>query len=499
VEHVRPGHPPLVPDDGGLRLYTFRLTNEAGQTSLVKFHWKPKLGVHSLTWEEAQLIGGLDPDFHRRDLADAIEAGAYPEWELGVQVFPDNTEQSFEGIDLLDPTKIVPEELAPVQRIGRMTLTANPTNFFAETEQVAFHPGHLVPGIDVTDDPLLQVRLFSYLDTQISRLAGPNFSQIPVNRPHAPVNDMFRDGWHRDGVHAGAAPYRPNSLDGGCPFTATAADGAYVEAPVVVPTAGKVREVSASFADHLSQARMFYRSMSPVEQEHIIRAYTFELGKCYEQAVKERQLLCLANIDETLCREVAAGLGLSAPSPTESVPEVEPSPALSQVGSSWPSDGRVVGIVVDVDGDLAGVDEARTTVFQAGMVPLLVAARGGTLPDGTPIQRTFLTARSVEYDALLLAAAPGPAPDALVTRDAKAGAAGTTTLDPRVVLLLGETWRQAKAIGAWGAGRTALSAVDIPPDAPGVETGDGVADVLGPVLAQMGKHRAWERFAVTVG
>jgi catalase len=309
---------------------------------------------------------------------------------------------------------------------------------------------------------------------------------------------MFRDGWHQDGVHAGAAPYRPNSLDGGCPFTATAPDGAYVEAPVIVPTAGKVREVSASFADHFSQARMFFRSMSPVEREHIIRAYTFELGKCYEQAVKERQLQCLANIDETLCREVAAGLGLPAPAPSESVPDMEPSPALSQVGSSWPSDGRVVGIVVDVDGDLTGVEEARTTIFQAGMVPLLIAARGGTLPDGTPIQRTFLTARSVEYDAVLLAGSPGPAPDALVNRDAKAGAAGTTVLDPRVALLLDEVWRQAKAIGVWGPGRTALEAVAISPEAEGVETGDAVGDVLGPVLDAMTRHRAWDRFAVTV-
>jgi catalase len=482
----------------GFGIHTFRLGDDDGGTTLVKFHWKPRLGVHSLTWEEAQLVGGLDPDFHRRDLYDAIEAGAFPEWELGIQVFPDTAEQTFEGIDLLDPTKIVPEELAPVQPVGKMVLDANPTNFFAETEQVAFHPGHLVPGIDVTDDPLLQVRLFSYLDTQISRLAGPNFAQIPVNRPHAPVNDMFRDGWHQDGVHAGAAPYRPNSLDGGCPFTATATDSAYVEAPVVVPTAGKVREVSASFADHFSQTRMFFRSMSPVEREHIIRAYTFELGKCYEQAVKQRQLQCLANIDETLCREVAAGLGLPAPAPTESVPDVEPSPALSQVGSSWPTDGRVVGIVVDVDGDLTGVEEARTTIFQAGMLPLLIAARGGMLPDGTPIQRTFLTARSVEYDAVLLAGSPGPAPDALVHRDAKAGAAGTTVLDPRVALLLDEVWRQAKAIGAWGPGRTALEAVAVSPEAEGVETGDAVGDVLGPVLDAMTRHRAWDRFAVTV-
>ncbi len=204
----------------GFGVHTFRLLNAAGETSLVKFHWKPVLGVHSLVWEEAQMLAGLDPDFHRRDLADAIESGAFPQWELGVQVFEDTPEQTFQGIDLLDPTKIVPEEDAPVQPIGLMTLTANPTNYFAETEQVAFHVGNLVPGIDVTDDPLLQARLFSYVDTQLTRLGGPNFHQIPINRPHAPVNDMLRDGFHQDAVHGGVAPYRPNSLDGGCPFHA---------------------------------------------------------------------------------------------------------------------------------------------------------------------------------------------------------------------------------------------------------------------------------------
>src|SRR5690625_2831823 len=199
----------------GFGIHTFRLENADGTTSLAKFHWKPVLGVHSLTWEEAQLLGGADPDFHRRDLADAIESGAHPAWELGIQVFPDEPEQEFEGIDLLDPTKIVPEELAPVQPIGKLTLNRNPRNYFAETEQVAFHPGNLVPGIDVTDDPLLQVRLFSYLDTQLIRLGGPNFNQLPINRPHAPVNDMFRDGYGQQADHAGVAPYRPNSLDGG--------------------------------------------------------------------------------------------------------------------------------------------------------------------------------------------------------------------------------------------------------------------------------------------
>ena len=299
----------------GFGVHTFRLLNAAGETSLVKFHWKPVLGVHSLVWEEAQMLAGLDPDFHRRDLADAIESGAFPQWELGVQVFEDTPEQTFQGIDLLDPTKIVPEEDAPVQPIGLMTLTGNPTNYFAETEQVAFHVGNLVPGIDVTDDPLLQARLFSYVDTQLTRLGGPNFHQIPINRPHAPVNDMLRDGFHQDAVHGGVAPYRPNSLDGGCPFHAGADDAAFVEAAVSVAGA-KTRSAPASYDDHFSQVRQFWLSMTPVERDHIVLAYTFELSKCFEQTIRERQLVALANVDPELCQRVATGLGLPAPEPT---------------------------------------------------------------------------------------------------------------------------------------------------------------------------------------
>ncbi len=193
----------------GFGVHTFRLVNKAGETSLVKFHWKPLAGVHSLVWEEAQIAAGCDPDFHRRDMADGIEAGAFLEWELGIQVMPDDGTDSFEGIDLLDPTKLVPEELAPVQLIGKMTLNRNPTNYFAETEQVAFHTGHLVPGIEVTNDPLMQARLFSYLDTQITRLGGPNFAQLPINRPHCPVNDMLRDGMHQSAIHTGVARLSP--------------------------------------------------------------------------------------------------------------------------------------------------------------------------------------------------------------------------------------------------------------------------------------------------
>jgi catalase len=485
----------------GFGVHTFRLTNEAGETSLVKFHWKPKLGVHSLTWEEAQLLGGLDPDFHRRDLADAIEAGAHPQWELGIQVFPDDPEQTFEGIDLLDPTKMVPEELAPVQPVGQMTLNANPVNFFAETEQVAFHVGHVVPGIDVTDDPLMQARLFSYVDTQLTRLGGPNFNQIPINRPHAPVNDMLRDGFHQDGVHGGAAPYRPNSLDGGNPFPAGADAGAFVEAPVRIPETSKVRAAPASFADHFSHARLFYASMSAVERQHIIRAYTFELGKCYEQAIKERQLQALAEIDADLCEQVATGLGLPAPSATLPPTEATPSPALSQVGSRWPVDGRTVGIVVDADDPgadgLAELSSLRSAIFGAGMVPLVIAAHGGQVAGEIPVQRTFATGRSVELDALLLATCPPPAPDALPSRDEKAGAAGGPTgssVDPRVRLLVEECYRHAKAIAAWGSGVDALAAGGCTADDVGVVVGDSGSAVLDEVLGLLASHRVWERF-----
>ncbi len=483
----------------GFGVHTFRCVNAQGETSLVKFHWKPVLGVHSLTWEEAQMLAGMDPDFHRRDLADAIEAGAYPQWELGVQVFPDNPEETFGDIDLLDPTKIVPEEEAPVQAVGLLTLTGNPTNFFAETEQVAFHVGNLVPGIDVTNDPLLQARLFSYVDTQLTRLGGPNFPQIPINRPHAPVNDMLRDGFHQDAVHAGVAPYRPNSLDGGCPFHAGGAkDAAFIDVPARVADSVKVRANPASYDDHFSQVRQFWLSMTPPEKEHIVLAYTFELAKCYEQAIKERQLLALANIDPDLCAQVAAGLGLPAPKPSVPLVELEPSPALSQLGSTWPTDGRMVGIVVDPDGDLSGVEEVAAAVKAAGMVPLIVAPHGGTLDNGLAVQRALGATRSVEFDAVLLAGSPAPASDALIARDSKSGEPSAPVVDPRVELLLQECFRHAKALGAWGAGVEALELAGITADEAGVVTGDEPTEVFAAVHEFLGAHRVWERFDTTV-
>jgi catalase len=462
----------------GFGVHTFRLSNRRGKTCLVKFHWKPVAGVHSLVWEEAQIAAGCDPDFHRRDMADAIEAGAFFEYELGLQVMPDDGTDSFEGIDLLDPTKIVPEELAPIEPVGKLTLNRNPTNYFAETEQVAFHTGNLVPGIEPTNDPLMQARLFSYLDTQLTRLGGPNFTQLPINRPHCPVNDMLRDGMHQTAIHTGQAPYRPNSIDDGEPEVADAGQGGYVPTPRQVE--GPVeRAQPESFEDHFSQAAMFYRSLSDVERVHIVEAFTFELGKCYEQAIKERELQVLANVDADLCEQVAAGLGL--PVPKGSPPKkVTLSPALSQIyAEPGPVDGRKVGIIADAAADLAGVSKLIKAITAAGAVPLLTAPVGGVLKSGRrseTVERTLLTARSIEYDALVVADGMAPADDI------------------KLVILLQEAYRHCKPLAAWGSGAAVLQSAGIPRDGAGVLLSDGVDRAfVGELTAALGLHRVWDR------
>lgn len=461
----------------GFGVHTFRLVDKTGESVLAKFHWKPAAGVHSLVWEEAQIAAGVDPDFHRRDMADAIEAGAPFEYELGLQVMPDDGTDTYKGIDLLDPTKIVPEEMVPVELVGKLTLDRNPTNYFAETEQVAFHTGNLVPGIEPTNDPLMQARLFSYLDTQLTRLGGPNFSQLPINRPHCPVNDMLRDGMHQTAIHTGLAPYKPNSIDGGEPETAEANQGGYVQTPRMVegPT---VRDQPASYDDHFSQAAMFYRSLSRVEQIHIIEAFTFELGKCYEQAIKERELEVLANVDTELCEQVAAGLGLAAP---EGNPpkDVTLSPALSQIyAEPGPVDGRKVAIIADAGSDLAGVKTLIEAVLAEGAVPMLTSPVGGVLKSGRRseiVERTFLTARSIEFDAVVVAA-------------------GTTGGDIKLNILLQEAFRHCKSIGAWGDGLSVLELAGIGSDDAGVLVADDVdTSFTAALTAALGLHRVWDR------
>jgi len=460
----------------GFGVHTFRLVNAAGQSSLVKFHWKPTAGIHSLVWEESQKLGGIDPDFHRRDLWNAIEAGAFPQWDLGVQVMPDSPEQTFEGIDLLDPTKIVPEELCPVRLVGRMTLDANPANFFAETEQVAFHPGHLVPGIDLTDDPLLHARLFSYLDTQITRLGGPNFAQLPINRPVAPVNDNLRDGYGQQAVHTGRTAYSPNTVGGGCPFAT--GDAGYVHFPQ--PVEGiKARRRPQSFDDHFSQATLFWNSLSEPEREHEVGAFSFELSKVADPAIVARMVANLADVDGDLADQVATHLGLSAPVGDPFV-DVGSSPALSLAPEeSGPIEGRVVGVLVTAGSDSAGVAALRKTLKLAGAALHVIAPHGGTVkgtgPTPLTADATVFNADSVVYDALVVAGGTGP-------------------LDPKSAMMVQEAYRHHKTLAAWGSGVEALLEAGVGEEAAGVVTGPKVAKPFSDALVEaLGWHRYWER------
>ncbi|HSN48711.1 MAG TPA: catalase, partial [Flavobacterium sp.] len=299
----------------GFGVHTFRFINAKNESHFVKFHWKPKLGTHSVVWDEAQKISGKNSDFHRQYLWEAIDCGQFPEWELGVQIIPEADEHKFD-FDLLDPTKLVPEETVPVTIIGKMVLNRNPDNFFAETEQVAFHPGHVVPGIDFSNDPLLQGRLFSYTDTQLSRLGSPNFHEIPINRTIAPMHNNQRDGHMRQEINVGRVSYHPNSLGGGCPFQTKIEEGGFTSFNERVD-AHKVRDRSESFSDHFSQATLFFNSQTQTEKNHIVKALRFELGKVDTVAIRIRMLGLLSQIDNGLANKVAKGLGLKVPAAPE--------------------------------------------------------------------------------------------------------------------------------------------------------------------------------------
>ncbi len=396
----------------GFGVHTFRLVNAEGQSTMVKFHWRPKAGVHSLDWDECVKLYGADPDFHRRDLWEAIEAGAFPEWELCFQMFSEEEAERF-TFDVLDATKIVPEELAPLVPVGKMVLNRNPDNFFAETEQVAFCAAHIVPGIDFTNDPLLAGRIHSYQDTQISRLGGPNFHEIPINAPVAQVHNNQRDGMHRQAINRGRVAYEPNSLGGGCPFQAGGAGFKSFREPV---SGDKVRAKPEKFADHFTQATLFYNSQSPIEKRHILRGFRFELTKVQVPAVRQRVVSMLANVDRQLAEELAAELGMPMPDPMPRLleqppkPEVDVSPRLSMF--SLPGDGdirtRRVAILI-ADGVDGGAAEAlHSGLASLGAVPRFVGVRLGAVraKDGQMLEAevSLETTPSVLYDAV---AVPG--------------------------------------------------------------------------------------------
>lgn len=409
----------------GFGVHTFRFVNAAGESIFCKFHWTPLAGTHSLVWDEAVKISGADPDFHRRDLWEAIEAGEFPEWELGVQLFTEEQASTF-PFDILDPTKIVPEELIPVTRIGKMTLNRNPDNFFAETEQVAFCTAHVVPGIDFTNDPLLQGRIHSYLDTQLTRLGGPNFHEIPINSPVAPIFNNQRDGFHRQAIHRGRVNYEPNSLAGGCPFQAGIAG--FTSFPETI-SEDKVRGKPELFADHYSQARLFWQSQTVAEQMHIIAAFRFELSRVQFLSVRKRVVSLLVNVDPILAEGVADGLGIVLPPPAPVYANLpmhvyDPSPALSLL--SRPGTKRIrtrrVAILVGNKINAEAVASIYTDLLSDGAVPRIVASRLGQVAtlDGKAldVEISLEASPSVLYDGLVIADGDGSVEDLLMDADA---------------------------------------------------------------------------------
>lgn len=387
----------------GFGVHTFRLVNAKGDSTFVKFHWRPVLGLASTLWDEAVKIAGADPDYHRRDLWQAIDAGDYPEWTLNIQAFDQATADKLD-FDILDPTKIIPEEVIPLTPIGRMVLNENPVNFFAETEQIAFHPGHIVPGIDFTPDPLLQGRLFSYLDTQLSRLGGPNFHEIPINRPVCPMRNFQRDGHMRMNLQPGRVNFEPNTLDPDSPRE----NPMRGFASFPDPNAGsKLRQRPESFADHYSQARQFWRSMTPPEQSHIVNAFTFELSKVETPAIRTRMLGHLDLIEPELGKRVAKAMGMEGQSETiaPAVPprdNLKPSPALSIIAKAPQTlKGRVVAALVTDGSDSRAVQRLRQALKKEGAQLKLVAPQVGKLKGGLVPDMQLDGAPSVLFDAVV--------------------------------------------------------------------------------------------------
>ena len=480
----------------GFGVHTFRLIAADGSSHFVKFHWRPLAGTHSLDWDEAVKISGADPDFHRRDLWEAIECGAYPEYELGMQIFTEAQAEGF-SFDVLDATKIVPEELVPVRVVGKMVLNRNPDNFFAETEQVAFCAAHIVPGLDFTNDPLLAGRIHSYVDTQISRLGGPNFHEIPINSPVAQAHNNQRDGMHRQTINRGRVAYEPNSLGGGCPFQAGAAGFSSFREPM---GGDKVRGNPERFADHYTQATLFWNSQTPVEKAHIVRAFRFELTRVQTPAIRQRMVSVLRNVAQELAEAVALGLGIDLPPAqpralqTKVVPEVESSPALSlfaRPGERTIRMRRVAILVAD------GVNGESARAIHAGL-----SQRGGRAPfcrlrlgrvqstEGNQIE-VDVTAEampSVLFDAVVV---PGGHED-MVKVFANAGP---------VLEFIGQQYRHCKPILVLGNGRAVAERAGVKLVLPSGELDSGVlyfqdenfGEVLPQFLEAIAAHRHFAR------
>ena len=488
----------------GFGIHTFRLINKEGKAHFVKFHWKPKLGVHSVTWEEAVKISGADSDFHRRDLWNAIEAGQYPEWELGIQVVPEEDEHKYD-FDLLDATKLIPEEMVPVQIIGKMVLNRNPENFFAETEQVAFLPGNIVPGIDFTNDPLLQGRLFSYRDTQLSRLGSHNFHQIPINRPVVPVYNNQRDGHMQMEIPKGRTAYYPNTIGGGCPYLNRVEEGGFESYQEKID-AHKIRNRSESFTDHFSQPALFYRSLASWEQQHVINAYSFELGKCEIKDIQKRMLYLISQIDQDMAKKVADNLGLEVPSevegplnqaigananvekhqPKEKKVYLEKSKQLSQDQTVFDTmQSRQVAILAANGFCMDDFEQFKKAITENSGMVKIVAPHGGAITCDQDMKHhvdaAIMTTESVLYDAIYI---PGgqESVDALLKK-------------AKFKKFVAEAFKHCKAIAVDHAGEQLLQEA-IHQDF----SGDKAIFINGSpadFCKAIAKHRNWERMSIT--
>jgi catalase len=480
----------------GFGVHTFRLVNAEGDSTFVKFHWRPLAGTHSLDWDESVKIMGADPDFHRRDLWEAIEAGAFPEWELAFQMFSEAQAEKF-SFDVLDATKLVPEELVPLTPVGKLVLNRNPDNFFAETEQVAFCTAHIVPGLDFSNDPLLAGRIHSYVDTQISRLGGPNFHEIPINAPIAQAHNNQRDGMHRQAINRGRVSYEPNSLAGGCPFQAGAAGFTSFRQP---SQGDKVRGKPEKFADHYTQATLFYNSQTPIEKAHILRGFRFELTKVQVPAIRERVVAMLANVDTDLADTLASELGMpETPAALPKIlkrptkPEVERSAALSLF--ALPGDGSIrtrrIAILVanGVVGEAARALHDRLS--DLGAVPRFIGPRLGSVTteegDALDVEGSLETMPSVLFDAVAI-----PGGQGAIKILGNLGHAAE---------FLKDQYRHAKPMLALGAAAALVENAGIPlvlpsgkPD-PGIIVGEGdeSSKVLPVFIKAIARHRHFER------
>jgi len=491
----------------GFGVHTFRMINGRGESHFVKFHWKPKLGVHGLAWDEAQKIAGKDPDFHRRDLFDAIEKGNFPEWELGLQIMSEDKAASL-GFDILDATKLIPEEMVPVTPVGRLVLDRNVDNYFAETEQVAFHPGHLVPGIDFTSDPLLQGRLFSYTDTQLSRLGGPNFHEIPINRGIVAAHNFQRDGMHRQAIGRGQVSYEPNSLAAGTEFRVDGGQTGFHSQPDNTVEPPKVRRRSPSFDDHFSQATLFWNSMSTVEKEHIVAGFRFELSKVNTLPVRQRMVNNLAHVDAKLAKRVAAPLGIEPPDEKAAAGQagfrnvrfelpIEESAALSM--APRPDKGgiqtRKVAIIAHDGVDVVSLRPVQQALTDAGAECWILAPRLGAVATAggrrLEVAGTFQTMPSVMFDAVVVAGGKDSIEALRKVGDA--------------VHFVLEAYKHCKPVCAIAEGVQMLALLGIQPGAdaeslanhPGVVLGEsgaeaGVATAQA-FIAAMLAHRHWDR------